>query len=166
MSAEKQKVEYRISKTYGFFLVALTFIYDMWELIVDALGTALVGVFGAGLIFWSLNLVTGAATVVLLWLIFKIKGVSLSKSPKRLVVSSVTFIGEQMPTLDTTMIMALGWTIGTAILVLMSRAEDRGLKVPNSKPKDETSAQSVRKRARKVRQSGRILKRKIGRFLK
>ena len=125
MSSDK-KIEYRISWLYGGLILALAIIYDLWELLVDFLGTALVIVFGFGLLFWILNFLTGIIAMLVFWLLFATKGIFLGKTPKRFLLTSITFIVEQIPGLDTALIATFGWTLGALLIILIERSEDRG----------------------------------------
>ena len=125
MSSDK-KIEYRISWLYGGLILALAIIYDLWELLVDFLGTALIVVFGFGLLFWILNFLTGIIAMLVFWLLFATKGIFLGKTPKRFLITSITFIAESIPVLDTAILTTFGWTIGALLIILIERSEDKG----------------------------------------
>lgn len=122
---EKKDVQYRIGWVYGSAILGGFFIYDIWELVIDAIGTAS-SVVGVGVLLWALNWVTWVGAIFVFWLVFAIQGVFLFKSPKKIVVTSTVWIVELIPGLDTAIITAFGWTIGVLIIILIARSEDKG----------------------------------------
>ena len=94
-------------------LVIVAFSIDCFEMLLEWLG---IGVFG-------LSTLLSVCATVIFWIWFMMLGVSFT-SPKKLTTSVTTAGLEIIPGLDA--LFGFIWTAGIIILVLMTRAEDKG----------------------------------------
>lgn len=105
--------QHRIKLWVGAALVLTAFSADLLEMLLEWLGVGLV-----------INVVTTPAYAFLFWLWFKMLDVPFIASPKKFFTLAATCLAEIIPALD-----ALGgffWTLGTLIIVVMVRMEDKG----------------------------------------
>jgi hypothetical protein len=110
---ENQEHRQRIKTWMAICLIVTALAIDLVEALLEWLGIGLV-----------INLTTTPAVTLLFWLWFKMLDVPFIASPKKFFTLFVTSFGELIPALD-----ALGgflWTLGTIIIVIMVRAEDKG----------------------------------------
>lgn len=103
----------RIKIWMGAAMIAVALTVDIAELVLEWLGVGLIT-----------NIVTTPAFIFIFWLWFLMLGVPFIASPRRFAVFFVQCLGELIPGLDA--IGGFFWTVGTIILVIMVRAEDKG----------------------------------------
>lgn len=94
-------------------LVIVAFSADAAEFVLEWLGLGL-----------AINIVTTPAYTFLFWLWFKLLDVPFIASPKKFFTFAATCLAETIPALDA--IGGFFWTIGTLIIVIMVRMEDKG----------------------------------------
>lgn len=103
----------RIKIWMGALLVVTALTIDLLEFLLEWLGIGLV-----------LSPIISVGAAFLFWLWFKLLDVSFVGSPKKFATQAVTSLAEVIPGLD-----AIGgfiWTIGTLVMVIIVRAEDKG----------------------------------------
>jgi hypothetical protein len=104
----------RISTRIAACMVIVAFGIDLIEIVVEWFG---------GFIGVSSVIAAGSATLFGIW--GGMLGIGFA-NPKKMLVSLTTVIIELIPGLDATFILSFGWTIGIIVLVLMTKAEDKG----------------------------------------
>jgi len=106
---------------------AVALCYDIFEIALDGLGTALLALAGVGIVFYIVGVFATAFISLTFWLWFRLQGVPVFGSPKKVAMSSATFLLESIPGLDSALIITtFGWTIGVITLIVMTRSEDKG----------------------------------------
>lgn len=115
---DPEKKKERIKAWVGVVLVLFALGVDISELVITWLGLVVVG----GVLSTIVSLIAG----FVFWICFMLLGIPSFSNPKQLAVKAGTFIGELIPFLDAIPFLSFLWTIGTIVIVLMVRAEDRG----------------------------------------
>lgn len=99
-------------------LVVFAICVDLAEVAITWLGFVVVG----GILSSVLSTIAG----FVFWVWFLILGVPALSNPKQFAVRAITFVGELIPFFDAIPLLSFLWTIGTIVVVVMIRSEDKG----------------------------------------